>query len=74
MIAYGERGERWECPRAVAACRNRAPPKSCHSSHGTGNSGGLTDLLMLLRGVHEEYCERVRGRNGQGRASTFEST
>jgi hypothetical protein len=35
---------------------------------------GPTDLLMLLREVQEEYCERVRGRNGQGRASSSEST
>ncbi|KAI0280083.1 hypothetical protein BGY98DRAFT_369956 [Russula aff. rugulosa BPL654] len=74
VIAYGERGERWECPHAVAACRDRAPPKSYHSSHGTGNSGGPTDLLMLLREVHEEYCETVRGRNGQGRAGSSKST
>ena len=70
VIAYGERGKRWECRHAVAACRDRAPPKSYHSSHGTGNSGGLTALLMLLREVHEEYCEMVRGRNEQGRASS----
>ena len=70
QIAYGERGERWESPRAVAACRDRAPPKSRHPSHGTGSSGGPTDLLMLLREVHEEYCERIRGPNGQGRASS----
>ncbi|KAI0267198.1 hypothetical protein BGY98DRAFT_1102240 [Russula aff. rugulosa BPL654] len=56
VIAYGERGERWECPHAVAACRDRAPPKSCHSSH-----------------VHEEYCETVRGRNGQGRVGSSKS-
>jgi len=74
VIAYGERGERWESPRAVAACRDRAPPKSRHPSHGTGSSGGPTDLLMLLREVHEEYCERIRGRNGQGQASSVEST
>ena len=71
VIAYGERGERWESHRAVAACRDRAPPKSRHSNYGTGSSGGVTDLLKLLREVHEEYCEGVRGRNsGQGRAST----
>jgi hypothetical protein len=70
VIAYGERGERWESPRGVAACRDdRAPTKSRHPSHG-----GPTDLLMLLREVHEEYCERIRGRNGQGRASSVEST
>jgi hypothetical protein len=69
VIAYGERGERWESPRAAAACRDRAPPKSRHPSHG-----GPTDLLMLLREVHEEYCERIRGRNGLGRASSVEST
>jgi hypothetical protein len=74
VIGFGERGERWECPHTVAACRDRAPPKSCHSSHGTGNSGGPTDLLMLLRKVHEEYCETVRGRNGQGREGSFKST
>jgi hypothetical protein len=70
VIAYGERGERWESPRAVAVCRDRAPPKSLHESHSssTGSSGGPTDLLLLLREVHEEYCERVGGRNGQGRA------
>ena len=74
VIAYGERGERRESPRAVAACRDRAPPKSRHPSHGTGRSGGPTDLLMLLREVHEEYCERIRGRNGQGWANSVEST
>jgi hypothetical protein len=74
VIAYGERGERWESPRAVAACRDRAPPKSRHPSHGTGSSGGPTDLLVLLREVHEEYCEKIRGRNGQGRGSSVEST
>jgi hypothetical protein len=69
VIAYGERGERWESPRAVAACRDRAPPKLRHPSpsHGTGSSGGPADLLVLLREVHEEYCERIRGRIGQGR-------
>jgi hypothetical protein len=74
VIAYGERGVRWESPRAVAACRDRAPPKSRHPSHGPGSSGGPTGLLILLRVVHEEYCERIRGRNGQGRASSVEST
>ena len=54
VIAYGEQGERWKNPRAVAACRDRAPPKSRHRSHGTGNSGGPTELLMLLREVREE--------------------
>jgi hypothetical protein len=55
VIAYGERGERWESPRAVAAYRDRAPPKSRHPSHGTGSLGGPTDLdLMLLREVHED--------------------
>jgi len=70
VIAYGERGERWESPCAVAACRDRAPPKSLHESHSssTGSSRGPTDLLLLLREVHEEYCERIGGRNGQGRA------
>jgi len=52
VIAYGERGERWESPRVVAACRDRAPPMSRHPSHGRGSSGGPTDLLMLLREVH----------------------
>jgi hypothetical protein len=37
-------------------------------------SGGSTDLLMLLREVHEEYWETVRGRNGQGRAGSSKST
>jgi hypothetical protein len=70
VIAYGERGERWESHRVVAACRDRAPPKSRHSSHGAGSTVGPTDLLILLREAHEEYCEGVRGRNsGQGRAS-----
>ena len=79
VIAYGERGERWESSRAVAACRDRAPPKSRHSTHGTSTGslvGGpqATDLLVLLRGVHEEYCERtrIRGGNRQGRASSVE--
>lgn len=53
-IAYGERGERYEDPRAVAACRDRAP--KLHAG-----SPGPTDLLVLLRQVHEEYCERVGG-------------
>ena len=56
MVAYGERGQRGENARAVAACRDRAP-----KSHA-GRVGGPTDLLLLLRQVHEEYCERVRGR------------
>jgi hypothetical protein len=73
VIAYGEGGERRESPRAVAACRDRAPPKSARSSHGAGSSGGPTDLLLMLREVHEEYCERIRGRIGQGRASSVES-
>jgi hypothetical protein len=47
----------------VAACRDRAPPKSRHPSHETGISGGSTVLLMRLREVHEEYWERIRGRN-----------
>ena len=72
VIGYCER-ERWECLHAVAACRDHAPPKSYHSSHGTGYSGGLTDLITLLCEVHEEYCETVRGHNGQGRAGSFES-
>ncbi len=73
VIAYGERGQRWESPRAVAACRDRAPPKS-RPSHGAGSSGGpTTDLLVLLGEVHEEYCERIRGRIGRGRASSAES-
>jgi hypothetical protein len=55
-IAYGERGERGEDPRAVAACRDRAPPKS------RAGSSGPTGLLVLLRQVHEDYCERVGGR------------
>ena len=74
VIAYGERGERWESPRVVAACRDRAPPKSHHLSHGTESLGGPTDLLMLFREVHEEYCERIQGRNGQRRVSSDEST
>ena len=76
VIAYGVRGERWESPRVVAACRDRAPPKSHHLSHGTESLGGPTDLLVLLREVHEESCERIRERNGQGRAarSSVDST
>jgi len=74
VIAYGERGERWESPRAVAACRDRAPPKSRYLSLGTGSSRGPTDLLVVLREVHEEYCERICGSNGQARASSVEST
>ena len=74
VIAYGERRERWESPRVLAACRDRAPPESNYLSHGTESLGGPTDLLMLLRELHEEYCERIQGRNGQGRASSVEST
>lgn len=74
VIAYGERGERWESPRAVAACRDRAPPKSRHPNHDTGSLGGPSDLLVLLREIHEEYCERIRGSSGKGRASSIEST
>jgi hypothetical protein len=67
VIAYGERGERWESPRAVAASRDRAPKSRA-------GSAGPTELLVLLREVHEEYCERVSGRIiGQGRASSVES-
>lgn len=57
VVAFGERGKRYENPRAVAASRDRAP-----KSHAA--SSGPTDLLLLLRQVHEEYCERVRGRIG----------
>ena len=69
VIAYGEGGERWESPRAVAACRDLEPPKLRHPSpsHGTGSSGGPTSLLILLREVHEDYCDRIRGCVGQGR-------
>ena len=74
VIAYGERGERWESPRVVAACRDRAPPKSSDPNHDTGSSEGPSNLLVLLREVHEEYCERIRGRSGKGRASSIEST
>ena len=75
VIAYGERGERRESPRVVAACRDRALPILRHPSHGTGSSGEPTVLLMLPREVHGEYCERIRGRNGQRRrASSVEST
>ena len=66
MIAYGERGERWESPRAVAASRDRAPKSRAGSS-------GPTELLELLREVHDEYCERVSGGIGQGRSSSVES-
>ena len=68
MIAYGEQGERWESPRAqaVAACRDRAPPKSLHPSLGTGSSGGPTDLFMLLREVRKEYAKGSVRRNEQG--------
>jgi hypothetical protein len=64
VIAYGERGERWESPSGVAACRDCAPLKSHHPRHSLGNSGGPTDVLMLLREVHEEYCEKIHGCNG----------
>ena len=74
VVAYGERGERWESRRVVAACRDRAPPKSHHLSHGMESLGGPTDLLILLREVHGEYCERIQGRIGQGRVSSVEST
>jgi len=36
-----------------------APPKSRHPSRDAGSSGGPTDLLLLLREVHGEYCERT---------------
>jgi hypothetical protein len=48
VIAYGERGERWESHRAVAACRDRAPPKSRHSSHGAGSTGGPRIFLCCF--------------------------
>lgn len=54
-IAYGEGGERCEDARAVAACRDRTQRKRTRSS-------GPTDLLVLLRQVHEGYCERVNAR------------
>ena len=50
----GETGKPSRC-RLVAACRDRAPPISRHAGHGTGSSGGPTDLLMLFREMHEEY-------------------
>lgn len=53
VIAYGERGQRYESPRVVAATRDRAPKSRVGSS-------GPTDLLVLLREAHEEYCERAR--------------
>lgn len=57
-IAYGSRGKNYENPYVVAATRDRAPK----SPEG---SSGPTDLLILLRQVHEEYCERVgRGQEG----------
>ena len=75
VIAYGEQGERLESSRAVAARRDRAPPKSHYPNQGTGSSEGHTDLLMPLREVHEEYCERIRGCKGLRRASSnVEST
>ena len=76
VIAYGERGERWECSRTVSVCCDRVPPKLSHlslSSLGTMGSLGRAHLLMLLREVHEGYCERIGGCNGQGRASSVES-
>jgi hypothetical protein len=67
VIAYGERGERWESPRAVAASRDRAPKSRVGSS-------GPSELLVLLREVHGEYCERVSsGGIGRGRESSVES-
>ena len=54
-IAYGEGGERCEDARAVAASRDRTQKKRTRNS-------GPTDLLVLLRQVHEEYCERVNAR------------
>src|SRR6266702_2871810 len=58
-IAYGEGGERCEDARAVAASRDRTQKKRTRNS-------GPTDLLVLLRQVHEEYCERVNARRGEG--------
>jgi hypothetical protein len=57
-IAYGEGGERCEDARAVAASRDRTQKKRIRNS-------GPTDLLVLLRQVHEEYCERVNARRGE---------
>ncbi|KAF8265797.1 hypothetical protein EI94DRAFT_1734555 [Lactarius quietus] len=54
-IAYGEGGERCEDARAVAASRDRSQKKPAQSY-------GPTDLLVLFRQVHEEYCERVNAR------------
>ena len=67
VIAYGERGERWESPHAVAASRD------CALESGAG-SLCPTELLELLHLTeHGEYCERVSGSIGQGRASSVES-
>jgi len=65
VIAYGERGKRGENARAVAASRDRAPKSRVVNS-------GPTELLAVLREAHEEYCETVRGRIGQGRESSIE--
>ncbi|KAH9054188.1 hypothetical protein EDB87DRAFT_120441 [Lactarius vividus] len=58
-IAYGKGGERCEDARAVAASRDRTQKKRVRNS-------GPTDLLVLLRQVHEEYCERVNARREEG--------
>ena len=67
-----------ECNETLSlACRVRAPSKSSHPNHDTGSLGGPTDLLVLIREVHrvhEEYCKRIRWRNGKGQASSVEST
>ncbi|KAI0305554.1 hypothetical protein B0F90DRAFT_1073189 [Multifurca ochricompacta] len=55
-IAYGEHGERCEDPRAVAASRDCTPKTRTPSP-------GPTDLLVLLRQVHDEYCKRVTERD-----------
>jgi hypothetical protein len=58
VVAYGSQGRRYENPSVVAASRDRAP-KSLEGRLGP------TDLLVLLRQVHEGYCERV-GREREG--------
>jgi len=64
VIAYGSQGKRYENSYVVTATRDRA----LKSLEG---SSGPTDLLVLLRRVHEEYCERV-GHIGTGQEGSVD--